>query len=457
VDYAEPDPALIQMVRRYPTALTESELADPRVRIHPVDGRLLVRQVASDSSREYDLLVTNLPYPSTLQLNRLYTEDFFAAARSALADDGLFVVTLPGADAYMSPGIRSLNKCVSDALAEVFPYVHVIPGAVNLWLASPGLDMAGVPVSALEQRWEERDIAMRLIGADHIRYKLRADRLEWFWEALLAGGPVKRNQDLRPSGLLYSLSYWSELFSPRLSGYLAVLDRLRLVHVIGPLVILCLVAATVRALGLNGVTVPFAIGTTGFAGMAVDLTVIFAFQVLYGYVYRQIALLITAFMIGLSLGGWWMARWLGSGIDQGNEPRALPATLVRLEVAVVVYLAAFPVALAVMHARAPEPAVSAAVRLALLVLNAGAGVLVGLEFPLANALYLSPEAEVGETAGILYGADLVGACLGAVVISIALLPALGVVQTCLFLVVLKVGSLALVVSMRRGQCGAAAL
>ncbi|MGD8969592.1 MAG: hypothetical protein PVI07_18965, partial [Anaerolineae bacterium] len=457
VDYAEPDPALIQMVRRYPTALTEGELADPRVQIHAVDGRLLVRHLASqalgdspsDSPRQYDLLVANLPYPATLQLNRLYTEDFFATARSALADDGLFVVTLPGADAYMSPGIRSLNKCVSDALAEVFPYVHVIPGAVNLWLASPGLDMAGVPVSALEQRWEERDIATRLIGADHIRYKLRADRLEWFWEALLAGGPVKRNQDLRPSGLLYSLSYWSELFSPRLSGYLAVLDRLRLVHVIGPVVILCPVAAAIRALGSRGVTVPFAIGTTGFAGMAFDLMVIFAFQVLYGYVYRQIALLITAFMVGVSLGGWWMTRWLRARVDRGNEPRALPATLVRLEAAVVVYLAAFPVALTVMHGRAPEPAGSAGVRMALLALNAGAGVLVGLEFPLANALYLPPRAGVGETAGTLYAADLVGACLGAVTISIALLPALGIVETCLFLVVLKVGSLALVVSRGR--------
>lgn len=202
---------------------------------------------------------------------------------------------------------------------------------------------------------------------------------------------------------------------------------------------------------------PFAIGTTGFVGMAFDLIVIFAFQVLYGYVYREIALLITAFMVGLSLGGWWMARWLRARSERGSVPRALPSTLVRLEAAVVVYLTAFPLALALMHARAPEPAASAGVRVALLVLNAGAGVLVGLEFPLANALYLPPGAGVGETAGTLYAADLAGACLGAVAISIALLPALGIVETCLFLTVLKVGSLALVVSMPRRRRAAAAL
>jgi spermidine synthase len=345
--------------------------------------------------------------------------------------------------------MRSLNRSVYDALTEVFPHVHVIPGAVNLWLASPDLDMAAVPVSSLERRWEERDIAARLISADHIRYKLRADRLDWFWESLLTGGPVKRNRDLHPSGLLYSLSYWSELFSPRLSGYLTALSRLRLLHLIGPVAVLCLVAAAIRTLRSPGLTVPLAIGTTGFAGMAFELIVIFAFQVLYGYVYREIALLITAFMAGLSLGGWWMARWLRARSERGSLPRALSSTLVRLEAALVVYLAAFPLALALMHAQAPAPAASAGVRLALLALNAGAGVLVGLEFPLANALHLPPGAGVGETAGALYAADLVGACLGAVAISIALLPALGIVETCLFLVVLKVGSLALVVSMPR--------
>ncbi|MGD8245517.1 MAG: hypothetical protein PVI63_10025, partial [Anaerolineae bacterium] len=463
VDYAELDPALIQMVRRHPTPLTEAELADRRVRVHPVDGRLLVRRVgggvSTDSLRDgqgpVDLLLTNLPYPSTLQLNRLYTEDFFAAARSALADDGLLVLTLPGAEATMSPGIRRLNRSVYEALVEVFPHVHVIPGAVNLWLASPGLDVAAVPVSALERRWEERDIPARSISGDHIRYKLGADRLGDFWESLLAGEPVKRNQDLHPSGLLYSLSYWSECFSPRLSAYLTLLSHLRLSYVIGAVVALCLAVGAIRALGAPGVSVPFAVGTTGFAGMAFDLIVIFAFQVLYGYVYREIALLITAFMAGLSLGGWGMARWLRARSDRGTLTRSLPSTLVRLEVGVVLYLAAFPLALALMHARGPGAVASAGVRMALLGLNAGAGVCVGLEFPLANGLYRAPGTRVGQTTGTLYAADLVGACLGAVAISVALLPALGIVETCVVLVVLKVGSLALVASGRGARTVAA--
>jgi spermidine synthase len=471
VDYAEPDPALIQIVQEFPTPLTRRELADPRVRVHAVDGRLLVRRMSTQAPAQYDLLIASLPYPSTLQLNRLYTGDFFRTARSALAEDGLLVVTSPGTLAYMSPGLRNLNASLYDALARSFPYVHVIPGDVNLWLASPGLDLASVPVSVLGERWQERDIPTRLVNADHIRYKFRPDRLRWFWESLQAGAPVKPNEDLHPSGLLYGLLYWSELFSPGLCGYLTALTRLSLFHLIGPVLALILLvavvrvavvrvavvraavvrAAVVRARGSALVTIPFAIGTTGFAGMTFDLVVIFAFQTLYGYVYQQIGLLITAFMAGLSLGGWWMARRVRLHTAGDDQLPALRAVLLKLEVAVVLYLAAFPLALALLHAQAPGPAGSAWVRVALLALNAGAGLLVGLEFPLANAAVLPATSGIGKTAGVLYAADLVGACLGALAVSVALLPALGILETCAFLVVLKLGSLALVATGRAAR------
>jgi spermidine synthase len=57
-------------------------------------------------------------------------------------------------------------------------------------------------------------------------------------------------------------------------------------------------------------------------------------------------------------------------------------------------------------------------------------------------------ASLGETAGILYASDLLGAFLGSLLVSIMLLPALGVLETCLLVVVLKLGSLVLVATMR---------
>jgi len=150
-----------------------------------------------------------------------------------------------------------------------------------------------------------------------------------------------------------------------------------------------------------------------------------------------------------------MATWLRGRGGRGGNGRAIRAAFVGLEAGLVIYLAAFPIALGLMNARGAAH-VSAGTRIALLVLNAGAGGLVGMQFPLANALQRRPGAAAGETAGTLYAADLVGACLGAVWVSMALLPAVGLLATCMVLVVLKAGSLALVATMPLRTRGTAA-
>ena len=66
VDYAELDPLIIEAAQSFPTLLTESELSNPKVAVHYIDGRLFM----SRSQEHYDVIIVNLPSPSTLQLIR---------------------------------------------------------------------------------------------------------------------------------------------------------------------------------------------------------------------------------------------------------------------------------------------------------------------------------------------------------------------------------------------------
>jgi len=444
LDYAELDPLVIKAVESLPTSLTTRELSDPRVRVEYVDGRLLARRKALETpAPRYDLIILNLPYPSTLQLNRFYTREFFALINSILDEKGVVVIPLPGSLTYLSPGLRSLNLALYKTLEAVFPHIRVIPGDVNLWLASPGNELESPGVDELIRRWQERPVPTSLISEKHLRVRFDERRLAWFWETLRQGGSVAINLDLRPSGLLYGLTYWNELFSPAVSGYFRSLSRINLLHLAVPLALAWLV---ILALGLRGTrfkeaVIPLAVATTGFGGMTFDLLIIFAFQAFYGYVYQQIGLLITAFMAGLSLGGWLMSRWI-------ERVRGWP-TLVKLEVAIVVLWLLFPLSLIVLYTQAQAMGPGALLRWnlvapVLLLLNALGGLVVGLEFPLANKLYLLGRG-LTETAGIIYAADLVGAFLGALLVSVALLPALGVAQTCWLVALLKAGSLAFII------------
>jgi spermidine synthase len=450
IDYAELDPLLIQTVQAFPTSLTVTELGDPRVDVQTIDSRLLVRQISSSATHErYDIVIVSAPYPSTLQLNRLYSLEFFRMAERLLTENGVLVISSPGSLTYISDELRDLNRMMYSTLRQAFGGVRPIPGDKNLWLASRSPAALELSVEALVERWEEREAETDVVTPFHIGLRLARARLDWFWSALedepdTAEVDLDRsqdkyvNRDIHPVGLLYGLSYWSALFSPytaRIFRFAAEINLVNLGILIFSLSLLALAMLRVISRGKRAV-LPLVIGTTGFTGMAADLILIFAFQSLYGFVFQWVTLLITSFMAGLSLGGLLMARraaWFG-------KERSI---LLRLELLLVVYWILMPVTLGIAYSRMDHPAIYTAVQGLFLLLNAVAGFLVGAQFPVASRMWLVARDEVGGTAGALYASDLLGAFLGAVVLSVILIPVLGVLQTCVVLALLKSGSLLL--------------
>jgi len=454
IDYAELDPLLIEAVQQFPTPLTLDELGDARVHVEPVDGRLLVRRRAwgldPGSQASYDLVLVNLPYPSTLQLNRFYTAEFFELAGKLLSENGVLVMASPGTLTYMSDELRNLNAMAYYTLREAFAHVRPIPGDYTLWLASSSEEVETAPVEALVERWEERDVESRLVTPAHIRLRLEQRYLDWFWASLGQSGVggeagTRRareayvNRDLQPAGLFYGLSYWNALFSPGLARVFAMTGRLKL-WTVGLLIAGgCLLFIVITRAGSRGrrTFVPLAIATTGFTGMTADLVIIFAFQSLYGYVYHWIGLLITAFMAGLSLGGWLMTRRLARIVR-------LRSALLKLEIALVLFWALLSILLGGLYARMTHPLLLTVMQGILFLSNALAGFLVGSQFPLANKIWLKARDARQGAEGVLYASDLVGAFLGAVLVSVVLIPVLGIVATCVVAALLKAGSLVLV-------------
>ena len=74
VHYTEIDPLIIRMIRENLTPLTRPEIENPRLRIHNLDGRLFIKT----APEKFDGIILNLPSPSTLELNRYYTVEFFS-------------------------------------------------------------------------------------------------------------------------------------------------------------------------------------------------------------------------------------------------------------------------------------------------------------------------------------------------------------------------------------------
>jgi len=413
VDYVELDPTVVAVAGRYLPAPDRQALDDPRVTIHHLDGRLFVhRQNVRGAS--YDVVILSVPHPFTAQVNRLYSLEFFHEVRRQIGADGLFSLTLISAENYASRETQALNASVYRTLRQVFADVLVLPGDAALLLAAPRSGLLSADAAVLLERWNQRRVETVVLTPSHVNMRMAPERIDYGRRVFDQAAPL--NQDLRPIGLYLDLVLWSSYFS----GWLRDVMNTALA---APSV--WLVIAGLVGVGLGGVihlrsrprplrVVPWSLMVLGFAGMVWEVTLVFAFQVLYGYVYHQIALMMTAFMAGLALGSGWATR-----VSEAHSPNTIWRWLLAVHGGAVLYSLLLLSLLPFLRGLAAGQGV-------LPLLVGSGGLLVGAAFPLAGAIISEQAGEVGKIAGLLYAADLVGAALGAALAGALLIPVLGV-------------------------------
>jgi spermidine synthase len=383
------------------------------------------------------MIFVGIPTPQELQTNRLFSSQFFATAREKMNPGGIVALTLPGSLTYISPELRDLNGSILDTLKGVFRSVRIIPGDVNLYLASNSSQLEKVTADEIIKRFEQRKIQTSLFTKSYIEYRLHERWTKWFLESM-GGKEIQINSDLRPIAVFLSLSYWNALFSPYLTGIFKWFEGFSVqVSIVLTLLFTLLTGSVfIKKPHLAGQAIPYVIFTTGLTGMIFNLAIIFTFQTFYGYLYRQIGLLIAIFMFGVALGSLLVTQRL-------ERIRKDSILFLRMEIGIILFSLLFPFVFSVPSQYLETPTVSLLMYVVFLVMSFLSGAGIGLQFPLATKIYLGTP-EMGETfghaAGLLYGADLLGGFLGGLFGGILLLPILGLKQSCFMMAMIKISS-----------------
>jgi spermidine synthase len=436
VDYVELDPLLLKLIQKFPTPLTQLELSDPRVRIHYSDDRFFV----SRTQGRFDLIFIGLSAPQELKTNRLFSSEFFSIAKEKMNPAGIVVLSLPGSLTYISPELKDLNRCILETLKSVFRSVRIIPGDANLYLASDSIKLESVPSAEIVRRLGDRRIKTSLLNKDYVEFRLHERWMNWF-SASMGREEIQINSDFRPMGVFFSLAYWNALFSPSLAVLFKWFEGLSPQMLISFMILYTLLMSLVfvNRPSLSKQFVPYAIFTTGLAGMIFNLAIIFTFQTFYGYLYHQIGLLIAIFMLGIALSSFTVTRYL-EGIRRDSY------LFLKMEIGIILFSFLFPFVFSIPSQSLEKTAVSLWVYPLFLIMSFFSGAWIGLQFPLASKIYLAFPGKgrtPGRAAGLLYGADLLGGFLGGLFGGVLLLPVLGLKESCFMMGLIKMSSLTL--------------
>ncbi|MCX7765825.1 MAG: spermine synthase, partial [Candidatus Sumerlaeia bacterium] len=434
VEYVELDPLLLELVRKFSTPLTDRELTDGRIRVNHTDGRLFIKMTQT----KYDLILIGLSNPSDLQTNRFFTREFFKLAGAKLNDNGILVMSLPGSLAYINAELKNLNSCIFHTLNSVFSSVKVFPGAgTNLFLASNSKENFYIDRTRIINKLNERKIKSEVLVPWYIEQKLHPGWQDWFSQYLI-GGTRKINYDHKPLAVFYIISYWNALFAPYLSWFFRVIEKLELWMFLVVFMLFFVVFFWFRhkARALFGSAVPLCIATTGFAGMLVDLALIYTFQSIYGYVFSWIGLLVTAFMAGAAAGALIITIFLSRIKNCLN-------VFISIDFAITCFCFGLPFVFLIFSPHSELSGVSIFLKTLFLCLSFISGMLTGSQFPLASKLSLRENTNFSRTAGLIYASDIIGGWVGGVVGGVILLPVLGLLGSCVVVVLLKLSSFVL--------------
>jgi spermidine synthase len=416
VDYVELDPSLITMGRALLPPEATIPLDDPRVTIIYTDGRRFVQHC----QRKYDVVILHLPDPITARLNRCYTQEFFAEVREILHEGGILYVSVTSAENVIGHTLAHFLSSIYWTMHEVFPEIVVLPGPTARFLGAESQGVLSSDPELLVQRIKLRGLQLHYVRAYYLLYNLSAERVHYLRSILEQGQGVEINRDLQPICYFYNIVLWSGQYTPVVKRWFLGMMNLRVEWIWYVIAAITLILFW-RGRQRSSAPVVWAVGVTGFSEIALEIILILSFQILYGYLYYKIGMVITAYMIGLALGGWLIT----SLIPRITRPLH---SLLMVQAGVGLYAVGILLLILGLHQGIFPLYISLPMEGIFPFLTLVAGLLGGIHFPLANMVYLGVREEVGRIGGLTNGVDLLGSAAGALVISVILVPIVGIVQ-----------------------------
>jgi spermidine synthase len=425
VDYVEWNPALLHTARAFLPGPLAQGFEDPRVRVIAEDGRAYLNRPSANANRpRYDVILISMADPTSLLLNRYFTVECMEKAKNLLAPDGLFATHLSFSPDFVSADQVRAAASVYRAMRQTFRSILVLPEYAVFFIATPDGTLNYDPRPLIE-RWTERALQTSFVNPPFLEYRLTTDRNPQAVK-LLEQSEEPPNRDTYPRAMFLSMVRWIQLLHPRMAAALARIGASR--RVSGALLLsgaVLVSLALFRGKGKGDKILSMC--TISFNVMASETTLLLLFQIVFGYLYYRMSLVIAAVMLGMATGSWTGTRWLARGRKDLAFVHAAFALLNVVLLGLVWKSEEFSSAYAAMF------------QLLLIFLAWLVGLLGGLEFALANQL-LFERTNDHRRSGWIYGADLLGSCAGVLLTSLWLLPILGWLPSLFILAALNAGA-----------------
>jgi spermidine synthase len=324
--------------------------------------------------------------------------------------------------------MRGYNASLYRSFRCVFDNALLLPGSHALLIGSRNAQRMETNPDSLYARFVRCGVAAEYFSGGLFDELLSRDRASFVERELSKDSSIQTNTDDTPVAYFYNMMLWTRSVQAdtRLMERLSMFSRTRVVGIAGGMLLIILAAAGKRRRQHTAAALIMFI--VGFAGIAFTFLLLLNFQVVFGSIFELMGMLLAAHMAGIATGalivGGWKTSW--------RVEQKLAAVIVLA----ILFALLFPfLSRWIALTRAPFVSYGA---------MAVSGIFGGAVFALTNTFSLLHSG----TTGAIYAADMLGASLGALLVSSMLLPLWGMTGLSLTLAALLAFSLLLLIALR---------
>jgi len=359
-----------------------------------------IRTFLRKNKTVYDVILINLPPPSTLGFNRFYTSGFFRTIRKHCTKSSVICTSLPSTANYAGKEALEVNASLWKTLGRQFQHLLLLTGEKNYFLAS-GSALSSRVAALIGQKGIETSYVNPYYLDDALLARRGRDLTARFDPG------AKINRDFYPYMFIQQISDWLSLFG--ISYYL--------------LIFIPLAFFLVGFFRQNAVSA--GLYTGGFTSASLEITLLLGYQIFFGSIYLATAFFFTVFMGGLVLGSF-----------RNNKQDRISSAVyyARLQFFLALYALLLPLGM-LLADRISGWGLPA--HLLFFILVFVPAFITGHEFNVASRMR---EESYSEISGRNYSTDLAGSALGSFLASIAMMPVLGLTLSCVLVALLNVFS-----------------
>ncbi len=361
----------------------------------------------TEDEESFDFVLINISNPTDAVSNRYFTVDFYEGLSGSLPDECIVSFSLPGSSNLIGPDLREYLGTINNSLRMGFSNVKIIPGDDYLFLACNDSSLLNLKINSMLASKNTNHIDTKYVDSVYLSYRI--DEFN-----LLKAQPIYSNKlntmntVSRPVVYYYNSILWASRFSGLEESILKFWKENKyLIYILLFLPLLSLLNLIKRSVHRPAYfSICF---LAGFSGIALEMSLLILYQSHLGNVYSQIGLFIGLFMVGMALGGALPLRSKGTTIFMRKwfYLGAAIGLVVLLGLAVIMRLEAYHFLKYIL----------------ILGLSFLSGGFSGYLFNYAAVSYRHKYGQ--EAPGRFYLADLLGASLAGIFISVLFIPLIG--------------------------------